>query len=141
MIEHVWSVLCSHSFYDIETKNASLIEALEQINVPKDTSFPVQIAISFDLVSLWLRTPHNKPAKGLVRVLFVTPSEEKSDPIELQIDLTKTERHRTRFRFTELPIKEPGYHYFMVQYRQGKSKWKDAAKLPLSIRLQVPSQP
>ncbi len=137
MIEHVWTVLCTRSIYDSESNNVSLIEVLEQINLPSDASFPAHIGIQLDLVSLWIRSTHNEPTKGLARVTFVTPSKEKLDPIELPIDLTKSERHRTRFRFVGLPIKEPGYHYFLVRYsEEGKSKWKQAAKVPLSIKLE-----
>jgi len=141
MIEHVWTVLCTKSIYDSETNNVSFIEVLEQINLQRDVSFPINIGIQLDLVSLWVRSPHDEPTQGTARVTFITPSKERSDLLELPIDLTKSERHRTRFRFLGLPIKELGYHYFLVQYREeGKSRWRQAAKVPLSIKLEELNQ-
>ncbi len=141
MIEHLWTVLCTKAIYDSETNNVSLIEVLEQINLPRDISFPVQVGIKLDLVAVWMRSPINKPTKGTARVTLLTPSKEKSKPVELPIDLSHSERHRSRFRFLGVPIKEPGYHYFLVEYReQGKSRWEQATKVPLSIRLMEKSE-
>jgi hypothetical protein len=136
MIEHIWTVLCSQSIYDSETNNVTLVGILEQLNFPKDVPFPISLPLQLDLVSLWSRSPKNKPTQGIVRLTFINPSNEKENPITLPIDLSKSERHRSRFRIVGLPIKRAGYHSFIVEFQEkGRSTWERAAQIPLSIKL------
>lgn len=110
MIRHVWTVLCSQSIIDRETNNLSLIEVLEQITV---VATPVAgregvIPLHMEVVTSWVRTVPERPARGRSRLSFVRPSGVLAESIqEHEIDLSDNGRLRHRIKIAGLTIKRP----------------------------------
>ena len=133
MIRHVWSVLCSRSVIDKDTNNVSIHDVIEQIGIqgePKPDGF---LAMPFEIISLWTRDASNAPIEGSERISVITPSGNESIAAEVQLDLTKVERHRHRVKFGGLPIVEEGNYYFLVELKYGDTEWNEVAKLPLKV--------
>lgn len=139
MLEHIWSILCSRSVIDSETNNVSIQDVIEQITInakPEENSF---LPFPMELITLWGRDASNEPSKGSERVIFITPSGKSEVISEIEIDLTKVERHRQRTRFPGLPIGEAGRYYFKVEAKNGTNEWKQVSAVPLQVAFQAPN--
>lgn len=144
MIEHIWSVACTRALIDKDSNNVTLSEVLEQLTVeaaiPR-SDFPggePVLPIEFEIVSFWIRTNPETPAKGVARILIQPPGGSASpagDPFD--VDLSEYERLRTRSRFSGLPVHESGRYWFIVQQQSG-GDWTEVARVPLQVSVMFP---
>jgi hypothetical protein len=134
MIDHIWSILCSNSIIDIETNNVSILNVIDQITVNAEPSPDGFLPMPFEVVTLWVRSEKDSPAQGMERLLLVSPSSETTVAAEAVIDLTKADRHRHRVKFSGIPAKEQGRHYFKVEVKESTdTEWRQVAAIPLMI--------
>lgn len=137
MIIHVWSVLCASATINEETNNFSLHEVLEQVNVDQGTP-PATAPLKFELVTLWSRSDLSRQEVGMARWFMESPSGKKSNASEMDLDLSTYHRLRVRTRFEAIPIDAPGCYWFVVELRQEASKWTQAVRIPLEVRIGPP---
>ena len=139
MIRHIWSVPCSLCITNDQTKNLTLIEVLEQLNIQAN-SLPEGveggIAVTFDVASLWVREPIDQPTQGTGRICILSPTGEVLETMpQYEIDLATQPRARTISRSRGLPVRGLGIYHLVVQLREGKeTNWQDVARIPLEIR-------
>ena len=139
MIEHVWTVFCSQSVIDIDSKNISLHNVLVQVTISDEPTPTGVLPSMFELVTLWARADFDVPCWGCGRWIFVSPSGPVGDPVEYDIDLSNYRRHRQRSRFTHLPLREPGRHVFRVELQnEGDTTWHQVAAIPLEVVFETP---
>lgn len=136
MIDHVWTVLCSKSAIDIESNNVSILDVIEQISIPGEPKPDGVLPMSFEIISLWIRSEPAKPEQGIERIIFVTPSHKSSIVTEIPIELLEAERQRNRVKFSGLPISEEGRHYFNIEYKLDEQEWIKTASIPLTIHFE-----
>ena len=143
MIDHVWSVLCSNTIIDKDSNNISLIDALEQWNLPPDTEFPVVIGNPFVLVSLWSRANLSQGAKGRAKVTIRNPEEEAKDIPEYEIDLENYRRSRYRSGMQGFRLVSEGKYVFeVILLNNGVEEVSQiVASVPLEVRLTDPENP
>ena len=149
MIDHVWTVLCSHAVIDRDSNNVSLLDVIEQLNIRDRSSSEKSIVfsldpmtLSLDLMTLWARSDIDVPAQGRGRVTFLSPSGEVSDgPFEFGVDLSQHRRIRTRGSFKALHVTEPGRYLFRVELQnEGETEWCQVAMIPLEINILPPDE-
>lgn len=136
MIQHIWSVACSHSSIDTETNNVSLLNVVEQINpvgLAADAKgiLPMQI----EIVSLWMRD--GVPGRGFARMVIEAPDSVLEPTDEMMIDLSPeaTTRFRSRLRLAGVPFEGYGIYWFRVEYREGPGEeWVEVARLPIEMK-------
>jgi hypothetical protein len=134
MIVHASTVFCTKCVIDPDTNNATLVEVLDQINIPEGTAFPMVAPIQSDLVSVWYRSNPNEPGRGTGRVSLVRPNGEKIVQKEYAIDLSVFYRGRTITRSGGFNVLEFGVYYFWIDVRQeGSEEWDNVAKIPVSV--------
>ena len=133
MIRHIWSVLCSHSVIDKDTNNVSIHNVIEQISIHGEPQADGFLSMPFEIISLWTRDLSNTPIDGSERISLITPSGDESVAAEVELDLTKVERHRHRVKFSGLPVVEEGNYYFKVESKYGDTEWNEVARLPLKV--------
>jgi len=140
MIDHVWTVVCSHSVTDRDSNNVSIFNVVEQIKVTGEPKPQGVVPIRFEIVTLWARSDFDKPARGRTRITFTSPSEKKVKlGEERDIDLSKYERLRTRRAIQGLPVSEPGRHVIRVELQnKGENRWRKVASVPLKIEFVSP---
>jgi hypothetical protein len=145
MITHIWTVLCSQSIVNENTKNISLIEVLEQLNIVGLAPPAEQentIPITFDVVSLWSREADNQPSRRPARVHFLSPSSALIREFEYEVDLSVYQRIRTVGRINGLPFREAGQYHFIIQLRgEREAEWQEVARIPLQIGIEQPKDP
>src|SRR5574341_1455072 len=129
MLEHIWSVLCARSVIDAETNNVSIQDIIEQITIHGEPAENGFLPFPMELITLWGRKEMDKPANGIERVSFVTPSGKSTMISESKIDLSKVERHRQRVRFPGLPIGEAGRYYFRVEFKENGDQYHEVAAI------------
>lgn len=55
MIDHVWTVLCSHAITDTDTNNLTLYNTIEQVSVLEAPQPGAILGLTFEVVSFWIR--------------------------------------------------------------------------------------
>ena len=142
MIAHIWTVLCSQSIINENTKNISLIEVLEQVTIAGPLPSAEQensIPMTFEIVSLWSRGADNQPSRRLARIHFLSPSNILIREFAYEVDLSVYQRTRTRARINGLPFREAGQYHFNVQLRdENETDWQEVARIPLQIEIELP---
>lgn len=139
MIDHIWTVICSRAVIDERSRNVSIQSVLEQIKVgvPHEPNFV--LGIKLDVVSFWIRTDPNIPARGNTRLSLLAPSGENLGTFEAALDLSEYERGRKILHFDQLPIQSPGRHYFQIELRhEEETEWNTVAAIPLTVTFTPP---
>lgn len=136
MIDHAWSVLCEHAIIDAETNNATLYNTIEEVTVLQALQPGARVGLSFEVVSLWVRSDPQIPAVGHVRLIVVGPSGETKTAGEVVIDAASAERSRTKFIFGSFSPVASGRYIFCVDYRlEHENDWHSATRIPLTVHL------
>lgn len=65
MIDHVWTVLCSHAITDTDTNNLTLYNTIEQVSVLEAPQPGAILGLTFEVVSFWIRAEPSTPATGV----------------------------------------------------------------------------
>ncbi len=141
MIDHVWTVVCSRSVVDERSKNISIQNVVEQVNIVGTPAPEQVIPMQLEVVSFWTRTEPETPAAGRLRVAFNAPSGKVLGQLELPINLAKHERFRSQMRFAGIPAEEVGRHYFYVDLQEeGRNGWQRVAAVPVTITFKPPEE-
>jgi len=142
MIDHVWTVLCSHAVIDRDSNNVSLLDVVEQINIEEEPSPEGGITFPLDLMTLWARADLDRPARRRGRVTFVSPSGTTNDgPWEFEVDLSEHPRNRTKGSIRALHVSESGRHVFQVELQgENGTEWHQVAAIPLEINFPPPNE-
>jgi len=133
MIKHNFSLLCSRTSVDENTKSLSIFDVIEQIFVCAESSEIVRIPLHFEIISHWRRTDNNVPAKGLVRVYLKDPKGITKRKLEMNIELTEAPFFRSIVRVSGLELRGPGEYNFIVDLQQEDGKWKKVTSIPFIV--------
>jgi hypothetical protein len=134
MIDHVWSVLCNRAIIDAESKNMSIHDVVEQLQITEAPKPGGVLPIRVELVTYWVRSIPDRPMKGLSRVSYIFPSGKVAGQIEVPVDLTEVEGARNKVVFERLPVEENGRHYYLVELKDSdREEWTIVAKIPLRV--------
>ena len=137
MIEHVWSVLCSHSVIDRESNNISLFEVIEKISGIAPVNAEGVVPIQLELVSLWSRENLEEPESGEARIIFLAPDgTEIGSPIPYAVDMSEYARTRHRSRINGIPIRGSGKYTFQTEIRKNDDS-EPVSRVSLEIAIQV----
>ena len=142
MIDHVWTVVCSHAVIDKDSNNVSLLDIVEQLNIREEPSPKGGIIFPLDIMTLWSRADFDVPARGRGRVTFLSPSGTINDgPFEYDVDLSEHHRNRTKGSIRALHVSEPGRYVFQVELQgQNEAEWHQVAAIPLEINFLPPDE-
>ena len=139
MIDHIWTVICSQAIIDQRSRNVSIHNVVEQLNINSMPEPDFVLNIRLEAVSFWVRTAPDISVRGHSRLSFLTPSSDSVGSFESEIDLSEFERGRTIIHFDQLPIQSPGRHYFQIELRsEGETEWNRVAAIPLMIVFKPP---
>ena len=134
MTRHVWTVACMHAVIDQESNLVSLLDVIEQINIPGKPAPDKAVGLTLDLTTLWVRENPDTPEKGCARITFVSPTGAELKSIIMDVDLSAHERLRSRGRFVGIPAPEDGRYTFRVESApENSEEWIQEALIPLQI--------
>lgn len=142
MARHVWSVLCSRSILDRDTKDISLIGVLESINFQIDKSLrrdPVKGVprIRMELVSLWEGTQPG-PEKIEVRGSLLAP--DGSTVIGHTFEVEVKSRAKSILKFDTIGIKAEG-RFKVLMDLSVNGEWLNVAQISLDVSIETIETP
>jgi hypothetical protein len=142
MAEHVWSVLCSSSSIDRETRALSLFNLLEFISIAEPAEklrealeakagFPVPM----ELWSWWVRSDYAIPEAAIVRYSLIAADGEQFPPKLFHVSLAETRTAHTRLRVFTFPFRGFGLYWWLVEKKSaGDSEvWEIVARVPIAL--------
>ncbi len=138
MIRNIWSILCSKSITDIQSRSITLVEISEELSIffGQDEE-PLNVLVNFELVTYWEREFEDKPEKGNFRVCLGFPGNipetEVRNPEIYPIDLTESPRARVVMKIPTIPVFQPGVHRFKVEVQNDDQNWEQVANIPILI--------
>jgi hypothetical protein len=153
MIDHIWTVVCSHVVTDKETNNVSLHNVVEQLTVEKIPQeikekaekegvdrFVIPYRIS--VITLWSRSDLGKGSIGYGQFTLMSPSGESlNEPKNFEINLVDNRRFRSKGNYPGIPVKEAGKYIFRVELRDTEnSEWEIVAETPVEVQFKDTSQ-
>ncbi|HZU83258.1 MAG TPA: hypothetical protein VE987_10095 [Polyangiaceae bacterium] len=140
-MRHVWSILCTKASVDELTKNISLFDTIEEVQLQRlpgaPPGEPAAVSVQWDLVTLWMRSARDTPERFRQRVSLRAPSgrillgPETSEVLLLDAVM----RARAILRLVGLAIDGPGEHCFVIEYEAEPARWQTAAELPLFVTI------
>ncbi len=134
MIEHVWTVLCSRAITDQVSNNVSLVEVLERLAGPAGPVGEAIIPVQAYLVTLWVRSPFEEPARGRARMRVLGPNgQQVGEALMYDVDLTEFPRLRNSIAFGGIPFGGNGVHSFVIEAEVDDQRWQEKAKIPLEV--------
>lgn len=133
-MRHVWTVLCLRTVVDEKSKNVSLIDVLEQVNVPESEMVGADLTflpLEFRIATLWERS--GTPSLRRARTTLVDPSGTSlMSSIETHVDLTTNERARVITSVPGIPLSRLGRYVFRVEVADG-ADWTPVGDTPLTV--------
>ncbi|MGD1003428.1 MAG: hypothetical protein ABR884_02535 [Minisyncoccia bacterium] len=148
-IEHLWSILCERSLVDEETKNITLTNVLEsmqvQIQLSKDVTIggdlftaEKNVPVNFELVTAWKRLEEGE-IKEPVRVECLDPNGKLLATYEYKVEIAKSlERFRFRTRFNGFKFTVPGNYRFVTKIHQG-SGYREVGTTFFDVKIAFPN--
>jgi len=134
MIRHSWSLVCTKCITDPDTRNLTLTEVVEQLNVPPNVDFPAVAPFQTDFVSTWYRSDPNQPERGTGRIVIHGPDGEDREAVQFAIDLSAFYRMHTIIRSAGFQLVSTGVYVFVVEFRgEGQQQWEEVARIPLNV--------
>jgi hypothetical protein len=135
MINHVWSILCRSSSIDQENNSVSIFNTLDYVLIHGEHDHQFNLPMDFEILSMWVRSSLEVPAKGRVQILFKSPTGEEIMNHKMAIDCSATPFFRSRMKYPGLPVKMEGCYSFQLEYSEiDKEDWTQVATLPLFIQ-------
>lgn len=141
MAKHIWSVLCYKGCIDKFTEQISLLDVVEVLAVPSESS-PTELMetgldVSLQLVSLWTRSKIEIPEVVHTRLSLQMPDGSIAERDEMEVDLRECRRIRTFFKMAALPFRGIGLHMLIVEQRgEVEDCWRPVASIPLEIEIE-----
>lgn len=147
-IKHIWSVLCGQSIINSENNEISLINILEHLDInvvlknDKEPERGINVPISYEVVSMWVKQDENKEIKGFVEIEVTLPNGQVKKLFNQELIIpVKTKRMRTRLKINGLVVQEDGIYNYIVKYRDVDQKTSEVmAILPLEIAVKKTPQ-
>lgn len=136
MIDHVWTVICSRSSIDSETKNVSLFNVIEQVNVLGPLPDPAEKAaapIAFEAVTLWTRSNLAEAEESRGRLKLISPNGTEALTQEFAVNLTEHVRLRTQLRSMGFPLLGAGRYIFTIEIQRANNTWETVARVPVQL--------
>lgn len=142
----IWGLLCQNAIIDRQTNLVSLINVLEEVQLPEEpprvegTQPMIGLQGAAVLVMLWARSDEQAGETGHCRIQLRGPDGAHSvSSARAAIDLTAFLRIRFLAQFPGFPYVGPGTYHFEVQAEEPDQSWTTVFELPLRVALQPPS--
>lgn len=138
MIKHAWTTVCSKVIVDKNTNNIS-IDIAEQIKIESQTTpeqYPIRVpGFHLMIVSLWYRDDSDEERICNSRIKYLGPDGSEMGTLSFDLNLEENSRLRTMVTLSNIPLKGPGWHYFVVEQKI-RNKWVEVARIPHEVQIE-----
>ena len=144
MIQHVWTVLCRYALTDGESKNATLVECVGQLQCPKpaipEGVVGVQVPANLWVVTYLVQERVGVGATGQLRLRIITPTGKDvlSAPGNVAVPETGGAVVRTQLGFH--PVNLEGRYWHVLEFADAKQpdRWREVVRYPVDISFLPP---
>lgn len=138
MARLLWTMVCNRAVVDQFTNSVSLIDLIEEIQVPRppaqqDKRAKPVIPLRFYVASLWSRSDPNRPERTRSKLHIVAPNGEVLANAEQEINLDSHQRMRGLMPLPMLPVPVEGEYKFIV-FQQDGNRWKKMSTTSVMVR-------
>jgi len=143
MIKHIWSIFCRESKVEADTNNISIIDAYDSIEFDlktseeQDSSKPVMVPFSFEVVSLFYRDKKGEEETLDVSVSAIDPKGVKLGNFASKLEFkAEHNRMRNRVRFNQIALTSSGTYVFQI-HTHTKDKLNLEAAIPVDVKVKI----
>ena len=142
MAKILWALCCENAIVDMGTNNLSLINIVEQFNIP---SVPIVVPQKYFVVSQWERESPKSEEENFQFKIIIRPESKKADAdkegifVDAKIIAGKG-RLRHLCSLKGIPIAETGTLLVNILVPTGKGtseNWNEVANIPIEINLRT----
>ena len=148
----IWALLCETTITDRDTNNVSLINVVDEITVPAsppqepteaDSEEIALLGVGLRMVILCVRSNPEIPESGEMRIKVVAPDETARISVQLEVDLTQSQRLRGTGHLLEVPFLswQEGQYLFKIETKTEGLDWQEMFELPLWVKVQTDDFP
>ena len=128
MPQHLWTVVALRAIVDAATNNASIVDVLEQLNLPplpapKDPKKRQAVPIRIAVMTLWRRSDPRLPESTNTRLALKGPSGKTLITIDSVLDMRKHLRMRAISHLNGFPVDGSGTYRFELSIQTGR-RWR-----------------
>jgi hypothetical protein len=140
VVDHVWTVLCSLSSVDEQTRAVSLFNVVEQITITEPAvalkerlEKRANVPIQMELWSWWTRADFEKAETAIARYSLVGPGGVQLPPKLLRIALEEYTTAHTRLRISGFPFMGFGIYWWVIERQGVGDAWEKVARFPMEL--------
>lgn len=148
-MKNIWTILCNKSIIDEQSKNITMIDCVDQINVTlkkkkveqahKEGMEFIMIKHNLELVTLWYDNDMSVDREFEMKVNIINSEKKEIGSFSGNVSIpTSKKRVRNRLMFNLLPVAKTDEYTFVVFYKEkGKDKFLKAAEMPVEINVVI----
>ena len=139
-MKNIWTVACNNSIIDQETNSLSMIETLDEINVPYEGEMNLKeikvITIPFYIISLWF-DENTKIDRAFELIVEVTDPKKKVIQTFKQNCVIETGKQRLRvvYKIKGFGFNDQGIYTLNIKFKEGENSYKKVNEIPININL------
>ena len=144
-MRHQWSILCTRSIVDDTTKNISLLDVIDEVQLrPAEPVTPERallVPVQWAFVTTWMRSDVATPEGVLQQRLRLLEPQGATmfEGAPVDINLQDFIRMRSIALIQELLLPREGAYYFVIESRPGAdAPWTEVGRVPLIVRFEAP---
>ena len=136
-MKNIWTVACNNSIIDQETNSLSMIETLDEINVPYEGKVSLKeikvIPISFYIISLWFNENIRTDRRFELAVDVADPKKKIIQTFTQSCTMEKgKQRLRVVYKIKGFGFNEQGIYTLIIKLKEGSS-YKKVNEIPINI--------
>jgi len=136
-MKHNWSTICQRSLTDQDTNQISLVDCLEQLNLPSD-AFGKNLNLRLEIISYFTGFDASKDRKVKRTIKLFDPQDNELNDFKVEelLDIPKNfSRFRLRSISSSFPITTPGTYKFKIFASEGKDDLTEVAELEIDVMM------
>jgi len=146
-ISHIWSIICTNSITDQDTKNISLFNLVEKytLKINKEEAKKIKdkdklvTPFNQEIVSRFMKEVKNESVIFDLKVDIITPAGkiiENKNVATINFD-KELQNIRIKNRIGNIPVEESGLYHFSVKTKEvGETKFVEMTKIPVEINIE-----
>lgn len=130
-----WIMCCQNAIVDRQSNNISLINVVEQLNLPAQALTQSLVGVPLQAVVLW-EGETAETESFAQRVVWRTPGgTEHVLHTGEQVTVAAGERHRSILNFAGVipPLEEFGIHFLAAKIQENGGDWREITRVAIQI--------
>lgn len=136
MVNCLWAILCEQSIINEETGNISLIEVIDELEIPHPPESKEVLILNFDfeLVTFWQKNADDQENEYIFRLSIIAPSGKVLLQGEQVVTFNGSAKSFLKLKFAGIPITAEGSYGFRIELpKNDKTEWENIKVVSLQV--------